>query len=135
MQKETNHKKKIKQILIVEDETSLRELLSDMLLDEGFKVLGEPSAERGIKTALANHPDLILLDIILPKMDGLTMLRKLRQDKTWGETVPVIIMSNLNDQARVAEAMQLGVYDYFVKMNMQLKDVAREVREVLEVEE
>lgn len=119
-----------KTVMIVEDEDSLRELLSDKFKDSGFKVCCTHNAEDGIKIALKNRPDLILLDIILPKMDGLTMLKKLRQDK-WGSGVPVIILSNLNDQKKVSEALKIGVYDFLIKSNVKLADVVEEVREVL----
>lgn len=119
-----------KKVLVIEDETALSELLSEKFAHEGFKVRSAESAETGIKLALQNHPDLILLDLILPQMDGLTMLKKLRKDN-WGKGVPVIILSNLNDQKKVSEAMKIGVYDFLVKSNVKLSDVVEEVREVL----
>lgn len=119
-----------KKILIIEDEKVLLELLSDKFQDCGFIVNCAQSAEAGIRLALKNHPDLILLDIILPKMDGLTMLRKLRQD-SWGKEVPIIILSNLGDQNKVMEAMKVGVYDFLVKSNVKLSEVVEQVREVL----
>ena len=125
--KGTNDEKKV---LLIEDESVLLELLSDKFKDSGFKVLCAQSAEAGIKLAMKFHPDLILLDIILPKMDGLTMLKKLRGD-SWGKNVPVIVLSNLSDQKRVSEAMRIGVYDFLIKSNVKLSDVVEEVREVL----
>ena len=122
--------KLVKKVLLIEDESVLLELLSGKFKDSGFEVSCAQSAEAGIKLALQNHPDLILLDLILPKMDGLTMLKKLRKDE-WGKRVPVIILSNLNDQRKVSEAMKIGVYDFLVKSNVKLSDVVKEVREVL----
>lgn len=122
--------KENKTVMIVEDETSLLELLVDKFKDSGFTVLASQNAEEGIKMAFKEHPDLILLDIILPKMDGLTMLKKLRKDN-WGNSVPVIILSNLSDQQKVSEAIQIGVYDFLVKSNVRLADVVAEVCEVL----
>lgn len=119
-----------KRVLLIEDEIVLLNLLSEKFKDSGFEVNSAQSAEAGIKSALQNHPDLILLDIILPKMDGLTMLKKLRQDK-WGKGVPVIILSNLSDQKKVSEAMKIGVYDFLVKSNVKLSEVVEEAREVL----
>lgn len=119
-----------KKVLVIEDETALLELLSEKFTQEGFKVRSAESAETGIKLALNFLPDLILLDIILPGMDGLTMLKKLRQNR-WGSRVPVIILSNLNDQESVSKAMKIGVYDFLVKSNVKLSDVVEEVREVL----
>lgn len=120
-----------KQILIVEDEIPLLELLADKFKDEGFEAIQSLNAEQGIKRALKHRPDLILLDIVLPGMDGISMLKKLRKDK-WGKNVPVIILSNLNDQQKVSEAMKLGIYDFLVKTNVKLKDLISEVENVLE---
>lgn len=119
-----------KKVLVIEDEAALSDLLSEKFTQEGFRVRSAESAETGIKLALHFHPDLILLDIILPGMDGLAMLKKLRHD-SWGKGVPVIILSNLNDQKKVSEAMKIGVYDFLVKSNVKLADVVKEVREVL----
>jgi len=121
--------KNSKKILVIEDEPDILELLVDKFASEGFRVLQSTSAEKGIKLALENKPDFILLDIILLKMDGLTMLKKLRQD-SWGKNVPVIILSNVTDQAKVSEAMKLGVYDYIVKTNLVLNDLVKQVKEV-----
>ncbi|MBI2196599.1 response regulator [Candidatus Daviesbacteria bacterium] len=123
-------RKQTKKILVIEDETILLELLADKFKDSGFAVNTAQSAEAGIRLALQNRPDLILLDVILPKMDGLTMLKKLRRDE-WGKGVPVIILSNLNDQRKVSEAMKIGVYDFLVKSNVKLADVVEQVRNVL----
>lgn len=122
-----------KKILIVEDEIPLLELLADKFISEGFDTIQAESAEAGIKLALKNKPDLILLDIILPKMNGIAMLRKLREDH-WGKDVPVIILSNLNDQEKVSQALELGIYDYLVKTDVKLKELIREVKEALEFE-
>lgn len=122
--------KQAKNVLLIEDESVLLDLLSGKFKESGFSVTTAQSAETGIKLALQKRPDLILLDLILPKMDGLTMLKKLRKDE-WGKGVPVIILSNLNDQRKVSEAMKIGVYDFLVKSNVKLSDVVKEVREVL----
>lgn len=119
-----------KKILIVEDEESLLKLLSESFIENGIDVLGAVDGEQGLKMALEEHPDLILLDIILPKMDGITMLKKLREDER-GKDVKVIILSNLSDSERVEEAMQKGVYDYLIKSNWNLADVINKVKEKL----
>lgn len=126
MAKITNHKKKV---LIIEDETVLLELFTDKFTSESFETLEATTAEDGIKLALKNKPDLILLDIILPRMDGLTMLKMLREN-SWGKNVPVIILSNVTDQEKVSKAMKLGVYDYIVKTNLILNDLVKQVKEV-----
>lgn len=126
MPKTPNSKKKV---LIIEDEAVLLELFADKFTSESFEVLQSTTAEKGIQLALRNKPDLILLDIILPKMDGLTMLKMLRED-SWGKNVPVIILSNVNDQQKISQAMQHGVYDYVIKTDLILNDLVKEVKEV-----
>jgi len=121
--------KNSKKILIIEDEADILELLVDKFISEKFKVLQSTSAEKGIQLALENKPDFILLDIILLKMDGITMLKKLRQNP-WGKNVPVIILSNVTDHTKVSEAMRLGVYDYIIKTNLVLNDLVKQVKEV-----
>ena len=128
IKQESDSKKKI---LIIEDEIPLLELLADKFQSEGFYAICAKSAEQGIKLAQKNKPDLILLDIILPKMDGLSMLKLLRKNK-WGENVPVIILSNLSDQEKITQAMEIGIYDFLVKTNVKLKDLILEVKEALE---
>lgn len=120
-----------KKILIIEDENVLLELFSDKFKNENFHVLQSLTAEEGIKLAVKNKPDLILLDIILPKMDGLSMLKLLRQDE-WGQNVPVIILSNVNSQHKISEAIKYGVYDYIIKTDLILKDLVKQVKEVTE---
>jgi len=119
-----------KTILIVEDEISLCNALRDKFAGEGFSVLSAKDGEEGLKLALSERPDLILLDIIMPVMDGITMLAKLRED-TWGNNAKVIILTNLSDNEKVAEALARGSYDYLVKSNWKIEDVVAKVCERL----
>jgi len=121
--------KQAKKVLLIEDEAVLLELFADKFLREGFKVFQTTTAEEGMRLAKRNKPDLILLDIILPKMDGLTMLKILRKDP-WGKNVPIIILSNVTDQQKVSQAMRLGVYDYTIKTDLILNDLVKQVKEV-----
>jgi len=119
-----------KTILIVEDETPILQALHDELTDNGFKVLEAKNGEAGLRVALREHPDLILLDIVMPVMDGLAMLKKLRDDE-WGKEAEVIILTNFGDDKKVHEAMVQGSYAYLVKSNWKLEDVAARVRDML----
>ena len=121
-----------KKILVVEDDKALSMLLVSQLTNEGFAVSEENNGVDGFETALKDHPDLILLDIILPGMDGLTFLKKLRED-AWGEKASVIIMSNLDDSEKVSEAMKRGVLDYFIKTDWKLEDVIAKIKQKLGV--
>jgi DNA-binding response OmpR family regulator len=124
--------KKILIIEEVEDDANLREALHDKLTREGFTVLDAKNGEEGLGVALLYHPDLILLDILMPKMGGLEMLRKLREDPI-GKNIPVIIFSNFGDNEKVAGAIALGSNDYLVKSNWTLEEVTEKVKEKLGV--
>ena len=119
-------------VLIIEDEVQLLEALSEAFTVEGFEVSGASDGELGLQVALSKHPDIILLDIVMPKMDGLTMLKHLRSDK-WGQDVPVIILTNLSDYTSVADALQQGAHDFLVKSNWDIKDVIKKVKDKLGV--
>lgn len=123
-----------KKILIVEDEMMLRKTLQEKLEKEGFKTLVAADGEEGLGMALTEHPDLILLDILMPKMDGFAMLREVRKDK-WGKNVPVIVLTNVDDATRVAEGLQIGFigsYDYLVKSDHTLDEIVTKAKAKLQ---
>lgn len=117
-------------ILIVEDEKALLMVLADKFRRHGFVVYEASDGEEGLDSAKKNRPELIILDLVMPSMDGLTMLKKLREDK-WGQRAPVLVLSNLSDPAQINEANGRGVVDYLVKSNWGLDDVVDKVRETL----
>lgn len=117
----------LKKVLIVEDEKAILTALASGFDRNEIEVLTAQDGEEGLKLALKAHPQLILLDLVMPKMDGITMLDKLRKDK-WGKDVKVIILTNLDDQKKVAEAVQHGVFDYFIKVNWNIKDIIKKVQ-------
>ena len=121
-------------ILITEDEKSLRSALHAKLAGSGFDVLDAKDGEEGLQTALKEHPDLILLDLLMPKMDGMSMLRKLRAD-AWGKTVPVIILTNLtsDDEERNKNIVELEPTYYFIKTDESLEGIIEKIKERLEV--
>jgi len=119
-----------KKILIVEDEIAVTRLLSERLSKEGFMVSGAKDGAEGLKKAKKTHPDLIILDIIMPVMDGLTMLKELRKDK-WGRHSQVIILTNLSDGEELATAVEHKVYDFLVKADWKLEDLIKKVKEKL----
>jgi len=120
----------MKKILIVEDELPLREALVDKLKLEGIETIEASNGEEGLRIALQEKPDMILLDVIMPVMDGITMLKKLRED-SWGEGVRVLVLSNLSEGDKVEEAMNEGAFDYLVKSNWKIGDVIDKVKEKL----
>lgn len=121
---------KSKIILVVEDEKSLRGALCDKLKREGFIALEAKNGKEGLEIALSKHPDLILLDIVMPVMDGMAMFKKLREN-IWGKNAKVIMLTNLNDPGNVAEAIGWGSYDYFVKSDWKIESLVEKIKEKL----
>ena len=119
-----------KKILIVEDERALSDILEEEFQKEGFEVEVAVNGLEGLTNAIEHKPDIILLDIIMPKMDGITMLKKLRAD-TWGAKVPVIILTNLSDATKDEVLYQEWVTDYLVKSNWKLEDLVKKVKDSL----
>jgi DNA-binding response OmpR family regulator len=120
-------------ILVIEDEVSLRNALRDKFTARGFTVLEARDGEEGLAVALKNEPDMILLDIIMPKMNGMIMLKKLRPENKWSKNVPVILLSNLggDDENMMMEIEKDKMTDYLVKSNWSLNDIVGKVKEKL----
>ena len=121
-----------KTILIVEDEEPMQLALKDILAFEGFSVLEAKNGAEGLEVALKEHPDLILLDILMPQMNGLVMLKKLREDE-WGKKAEVIILTNYDEKEYVATALENNTYDYFIKTDIKITEVIKKIKEKLEV--
>jgi DNA-binding response OmpR family regulator len=121
-----------KTILIVEDETPVREALADEFKAQKFNVLMAPNGEDGLTLALQAQPDVILLDVVMPKMDGITMLLRLREDPK-GKTVPVIFLTNYGETKKIVEATKGNAYGYLIKSNWKISDVTAKVKEALEM--
>jgi DNA-binding response OmpR family regulator len=119
-----------KRILIIEDERSLRKVLKDKIIQEGLEALEAGDGEEGLKIALAEKPALILLDIIMPKMDGIDMLRRLRLDD-WGKTVPVLVLTNLDSESKVEAAMAAHTFDYLIKSDLSIEEVVKKIKDKL----
>lgn len=124
MPKSTDSRHKV---LVVEDEPYLAKLLSEKLDKSGFEVIVTHNGKDGLDSALRQHPDIILLDVLMPVMDGITMLKELRMDKSWGVEVPVIVLSNLSDTKHVLESLQGGALDYLVKSDLDLDTVVKQI--------
>ena len=122
-----------KKILIIEDEMSQRKALVDKFTRESFQVLEARDGEEGLRVALKEQPNIILLDIIMPKMDGMTMMKKLRQENEWGKSVPVILLTNLSsDDDKIMKGITADEPAYYlVKSNWTINDVVEKVKERL----
>ena len=121
-----------KKILIAEDEEPMLRALVEKFEKSGFEVIPAQDGEEGLTKALKDKPDLLMLDIIMPKINGLELIKKIREDR-WGEQVPIILLTNLSDADNVAEAAKYGVYDFLVKTDWHLDDIVKLVKEKLNV--
>lgn len=121
-----------KKILIIEDERLLLNAIKRKLEGSGFEVIEAHDGAEGFGVAKEKKPDLILLDIVLPIMDGVTLLERLREDE-WGKDVPIIILSNLSDASTISESKKKGVNDYLVKTDWKIDEVVEKVKEALNI--
>lgn len=114
-------------ILIVEDDEAIRQSISIGLSRSGFEVIEAADGEEGLSSALKAHPDLILLDLRMPKKTGQEMLDELREDQ-WGAEVPVIVLSNADDNLDIFLATKDGRTSYAVKSSMELEDIIKLIK-------
>jgi DNA-binding response OmpR family regulator len=121
-----------KTILVVEDEQDIRESIAEALTEAGLRVLTAPDGMTGLKTALTEHPDLILLDLVMPGYDGHTVLKKLREDP-WGQHAKVVVLSSMDDVGNIVNAHGGVITDYLIKAHSSLDDIVNKVRESLYV--
>ena len=119
-----------KKILIVDDDGSLRNVLKDKISQEGFTALTAGDGEEGLKIGIKEKPDLILLDVIMPKINGIKMLKKLREDE-WGKHVPVLLLSNDDDPEHIRETLKDNATDYLIKSDWELEDIIKKIKETL----
>lgn len=117
-------------ILIVEDERMLAEMYATKFSMEGFDVVKAFDGQDGLETARTEKPDFIILDIIMPKLDGFAVLKELKSDVKL-RSVPVLLLTNLGQDDDIKKGKELGANDYFVKSNHTPADVVRKVKELL----
>jgi DNA-binding response OmpR family regulator len=119
-----------KKILFIEDESALQKTFGDFLEREGFELISALDGEAGLKLAEKETPDLILLDLILPKMEGIEVLKKLKENSKTKD-IPVIILTNLDDFEKLEKSLELGVKAYLVKTDFTLEEVLQKIKEEL----
>ena len=121
----------MKTILFIEDESALQKTLGEILSQEGYEVISALDGEVGLRLAKVKKPDLILLDLILPKINGFEVLRKLKQEPETKNT-PVIALTNLEGIEDVKGAIELGAQTYLVKTQYALEEVVEKIKKALE---
>lgn len=104
-----------KKVLIIEDEASLRGVLADNLGDKGFRVLEARDGQEGFDLAMEERPDVILLDIKLPKMNGMRVMQKLRQSSEYGKNVPIMLLTNLSANQNIVKGVMKDRPAYYIE--------------------
>lgn len=116
-----------KRILVVEDEKDLRDAIKTALSYENFEVETAEDGVEGFNKVHEFKPDLVLLDILMPKQNGIETLKALRKE-AWGKDVPVIIMTVLDDMEKISEALDAGASEYLVKTDISLGTIVQKVK-------
>lgn len=119
-----------KHILLIEDDTFLSDILSKALVKAGFKLTLAGNGEDAVRFLEKENPDLILLDLVLPQMDGFGVLAKIRSGSNTA-AIPVIILSNVNDQENLKKGEAMGVAAYLVKATTTPEEIIAKVKAVL----
>ena len=119
-----------KKILFVEDEAALQKTFSDILKQEGYEISGALDGEKGLELAKSENPDLILLDLVLPKMHGFEVLKALKKDENTKD-IPIIVLTNLESMGDVEKALELGATTYLVKASYSLEEVVQKIKKAL----
>jgi len=117
-------------ILVVEDDKFLRELIARKLREEDYEVSEAVDGEEGVKKIQEEIPDLILLDLILPGIDGFEVLSKIKEDPQLSQ-IPVIILSNLGQRDDIEKGLKLGAIDYLVKAHFTPAEIIEKIKKAL----
>lgn len=119
-----------KKILIIEDDKFLRDLIARKLINEGFDISEATDGEEGIRKITEEKPDLVLLDLILPSIDGFGVLSKVKENSNCA-SIPVIILSNLGQKEEVEKGIKLGAVDYLIKAHFTPGEIVEKIKAVL----
>ena len=120
----------MKRILFIEDESALQKNLSDLFSQENYETISALDGEIGLNLAKNKKPDLILLDLILPKASGFDVLKSLKEDKDT-KNIPVIVLTNLESMGDIEKTLALGATTYLVKSSYSLDEVLEKVKKTL----
>ncbi len=122
----------MKKILIVEDEKMLVDMYTDKLEYEGFKVVSAKNGEEGVKMALKEKPDLIILDVLLPKKEGTEVLKEIRESGDWGKNIPIIMFSNLDSNDHILRVVKKYSPSYYlIKAHTNLNEMVEKINQLI----
>jgi len=119
-----------KTILFIEDESALQKTFGDILSQEGYEMISALDGEIGLRLVKEKKPDLVLLDLILPKISGFDVLKKIKEDEET-KNVPVIVLTNLEGMQDINKVIELGATTYLVKANYSLAEVVEKIKKAL----
>jgi len=117
----------MKKILFIEDESALHKTIGEVLTQQGYEMISALDGEIGLRLAQTKKPDLILLDLILPKIDGFEVLKQLKEDEKTKDIL-VIVLTNLEGMQDVERAIKMGASTYLVKSNYNLEEVVEKIK-------
>ncbi len=122
----------VKKILLVEDEEMLANMYQVKFQNDGFQLIKAGNGEEGLTLAEKEKPDMILLDVIMPKMDGFTVLKRLKENPATKD-IPVLLLTNLGQDEDVKKGNELGAVGYLVKANITPSEVVAKVKETMKL--
>jgi CheY-like chemotaxis protein len=121
-----------KTIILAEDESALRDLYKSLLEQEGFEVVAVDNGEAAYEVLVARKFNLLLLDILMPKLSGLELLERLQKEGRLTSADAIVMLTNLSDDTKIAEALKYGIRGYMVKSNYDPQTFLTEVKHYLE---
>lgn len=120
----------MKKILFIEDESALQRAATQVFTEEGYQVFSALDGEAAIQYAKREKPDIILLDLVIPKKDGFEVLEEIKRDPATS-SIPVVILSNLEGSSDVGKALERGATTYLVKTSYKLDEVVAKIKQLL----
>ncbi|NQV00904.1 MAG: response regulator [Parcubacteria group bacterium] len=120
----------MKTILFIEDEPTLQKAISQFLEKKGYKIKSALDGEIGLAMAKEFKPDLILLDLILPKKDGFEVLKEIKENNEI-KHIPVIVLTNLEESSDIERVLSFGTTTYLVKANYELEEIVKKIEQIL----
>lgn len=114
-------------VLIIEDDVHLRSALSEKLQIEGFDTLEAKNGKEGLDLAIKIKPEMILLDIVMPEMDGMATASKLRKDK-WGQNANIIFLTNIDESEKIKQSLEYKAFEYIIKSDRTLEDIVSDIK-------
>jgi len=121
---------KLIKVLIIEDEVSLLDVLQKKLEKEGYQVFAAYDGEEGLRQMEAVKPDVVLLDIVMPRINGMEVLQKMQQSESMSQ-IPVLIISNSGGPIEIDRALKLGAKDYIIKTEFDPQEVLEKMAKIL----